>query len=97
MITGSCTLGYSSKGCRDIRKKVDAKFDQTLTVINNIYQACTHQNIPYLPRELQGRRNFRSFTTCEDLLGIYHFFNEPTIFSILHVDPVKWDICSEPV
>lgn len=50
MITGSCTLGYSSAGCKDIRKKVDAKFDQTLTVINNIYQPCTHQNIPYLPR-----------------------------------------------
>jgi len=48
-ITGSCTLGYTSSRCKDIRKIIDASFAKTQTVINNIYQPCYHQVIPYLP------------------------------------------------
>lgn len=97
MITGACTLGYGSDGCKAIMKKVDGEFDKTLTSINNIYQPCFHQTVPYLPKYLQNTRKLRSFTTCADLIGIYHFFNEPTMFDHLHVDPVKWDICSAAV
>lgn len=98
MLTGRCIMGYGSDGCKEIRDQVDAKFDQTLTVINNIYQPCYHQEVPYLPTMLQGRRRFKNtFKTCEDLLGIYHFLNEPTMHTHLHVDPVKFSICSEEV
>jgi serine carboxypeptidase-like clade II len=97
LIEGRCTLGYGSEGCKEIRKIVDKKFGETLTQINNIYSPCSHQEIPYLPKVLQGRNSIKAFTTCDDLMGIYHFFNEPEMFTHLHVDPIKFDICSDDV
>jgi len=101
-ITGSCTLGYNSTGCLTIRKKVDGNFAKTQTVINNIYQPCYHQTIPFLPQNQaiklqQGRKHVKSFESCEDLLGIYQFFNDPLIFAELHVKPIKFDICNSDV
>lgn len=56
-ITGACTLGYGSSGCRDIRKKVDKQFAATKTVINNIYKPCYHQKIKSATKYLlQGRK-----------------------------------------
>lgn len=62
-ITGSCTLGYGSAGCKKIRDVVDKKFSETMTVINNIYQPCYHQIIPNapVPKVLQGRGGEQSF------------------------------------
>ena len=77
MYTGACIMGYASEGCKEIRQQIEKQFDAMLTVINNIYQPCYHQKIPYLPKILQGRKTIKSFETCEDLLGIYHFFNKP--------------------
>lgn len=71
-----------------------------MTVINNIYQPCYHQTIPDspIPKALQGRRSSRrSFTTCEDLIGIMHFFNSANMQSYLHVDFTKFDICNDEV
>jgi hypothetical protein len=48
-------------------------------------------------KTIQGRKTLRDFTTCEDLKGIYNFFNEPTMHTYLHVDSVKYDICSDDV
>jgi Serine carboxypeptidase len=99
-ITGACTLGYRSPECIRLRGIADKKFDQTLTVINNIYQPCYHQVIPDspIPKALQGRKSSRrTFTTCEDLIGIMHFFNSPNMQSNLHVDFTKYDICNDEV
>ena len=99
-VTGSCTLGYRTAGCRQIRQLVDAKFDSTLSNINNIYQPCFHQKIPKSTRfQLQSkiRKTVGDFQTCDDLKGIYHFFNQPLMFEYLHVDPVSYDICSDQV
>ena len=59
-LTGACILGYHSEACQDIRKIVDKKFENTLTVINNIYQPCYHQTLPEkVPKVLQSRRGKR--------------------------------------
>lgn len=98
MFTGACILGYHSSACEERRKIIDDKFATTMTSINNIYKPCTHQEIPYLPKVIQGRRKTsRAYTTCDDLLGIYHFFNEPEMYLHLHVDPIKWEICNDEV
>ncbi len=87
-------MGYSSKGCREIRNKVDKQFYATKTVVNNIYQPCYNQKISSTQKYvLQGRRMknmIGEFQTCEDLKGIYHFFNQPLIFRELHVDPIRY-------
>lgn len=60
-ITGTCTLGYSSEECREIRKKIDKNFDKMMTNINNIYDICYHQTIG---ESLHKSRAVRSFQTC---------------------------------
>jgi hypothetical protein len=96
-ITGACTLGYNSAECKRLRAIQDKKFDATETVINNIYQPCYHQKIPSAspPKFLQNRRKslggkLDDSETCEDLKGIYHFLNEPTMQAHLHVDFRKY-------
>ena len=99
-ITGACTLGYTSAECKRLRGIQDKKFDQTLTVVNNIYQPCYHQKIPTgpVPRFLQSKlKGPNDYETCEDLKGILSFLNEPTLQNHLHVDYTKYDICSDPV
>jgi serine carboxypeptidase-like clade 2 len=99
MITGSCTLGFYSPGCKERRDISDALFAKTLTVINNIYQPCYHQKIPFAPQPttLQGRNSPTAFETCEDLIGIMNFLNSPSMHVWLHVDSVVYNICSDPV
>jgi hypothetical protein len=80
-------------------------FEATQTVINNIYQPCYHQTIPgSLPRFMQSsfgnsypKSSVGDTKTCEDLLGITNFLNQPTLHLHLHVDPVKFSICSDDV
>lgn len=99
MITGACTMGYHSQACAQLRNVSDTKFEKTLTVINNIYQPCYHQTIPFRPQtvSLQGRTSRKDFQTCEDLKGIMLFFNEPAISAYLHVEPIQFNICSDEV
>jgi hypothetical protein len=65
-ITGACTLGYRSAECVRLRGIQDKKFADTMTVINNIYQPCYHQKIPFapVPKVLQGRSSDSDFETC---------------------------------
>lgn len=99
MITGSCTMGFYSDGCKEWRNISDTKFEKTMTVINNIYQPCYHQTIPYAPQPLtlQGRNSPNTFTTCEDLIGIMHFLNSPSMHVWLHVDSALYKICNDDV
>jgi len=60
MFTGACILGYHSSQCKEIRNTIDAKFAETLTVINNIYQPCYHQKISNVPKALQSRRTVKA-------------------------------------
>jgi hypothetical protein len=77
---------------------VDANFDKTLTVINNIYQPCYHQIISRpQPANIQGRNSPRAYETCSDLKGILSFLNQPSMHVWLHVDSVNYDICSDEV
>ena len=34
---------------------------------------------------------------CDDAIGIIHFFNEPSMFEHLHVNPIHFEECSDDV
>lgn len=45
-IRAACLLGYGSDECRRLRNITDREFDDTKTIINNIYEPCWYQTIP---------------------------------------------------
>jgi carboxypeptidase C (cathepsin A) len=84
---GSCIgQGYESKGCQDIRSRLDGQFNKTNTPKNNIYKYCTFQKIEDTGPEI-----------CWDIKGIYKFLNDANIQKKLHVKPGKFEECNARV
>lgn len=105
-ITGACTLGYGGAECKRLRAIQDKAFDETETIINNIYEPCYHQVIPNADKSSLEARSFTqsrfkstlgAYKTCEDLMGIINFLNEPLMQESLHVNLANYDICSDEV
>lgn len=91
----SCILGYHSAQCIALRKILDKKFEDTKTSILNIYSPCYYQTSSSNEEKVlrqSGRYTKVSIDegSCEDSLGIHHFFNQPLMFEKLHVNPIRF-------
>lgn len=92
-IKGACWLGYGSQACVDVRKTMDKIFYDTNTSMLNLYSKCLYQKVA----GAEGKQFVRlphgkvplmaDGVICEDMYGISHFFNQPTIQTRLNVKP----------
>lgn len=96
-------LGYNSPQCVEVRKVYDKKFYATNTSLLNLYAPCTYQKVPGVTDKPFVRLPHGKAPTmadgyiCEDMYGIYHFFNQPTIQVQFHLEPQKFEPCSDEV
>ena len=78
----ACFFGYHSEECTKVREHLDSEFYKTKTSILNIYKPCYHQKFNSTKKMTQSGRYTKindDDGSCEDSIGISHFFNEPAI------------------